>query len=307
MPFVIHANLDCEATWAGTTLPAGVTARISLYGALLATLAPRDPEVWVPAAIDPARLVPAPAWCVPAMRVGVPPRADLAWADPSARAANDRRLALRVADEQRLGLPGAKTIASLAELDLSGPWVSKAPWTSAGRDRCHGVGEPTREQRTRIERLLARHGSLVLEPWCDRLVDVGVCATVCEDRSVVAHPPHGLVSDARGGFLGIDLAPPALLAHERALLDVCVQAAGAAIAALGYVGPFAIDAFAYRDGAERKFHPLCEINARYTFGWIARSLGARFGTQRLGFARAIPEGAVVLVAPADDGVAAWCV
>lgn len=307
MPFVIHANLDCEATWAGAALPSGVNQRIALYGALLATLAPRDPEVWVPAPVDTARLVPAPAWSVPVMRVGVPPRADLVWAAADARAANDRRLALRIAEEQRFGLPGAKTIASATEIDLSGPWVSKAPWTSAGRDRCHGVGEPTREQRTRIERLLARHGTLVLEPWCDRLLDVGVCATVCADGSIVAHPPHGLVSDARGGFLGIDLAPPALLAHERALLDASVHAAGVALAALGYLGPFAIDAFAYRDGSERKFHPLCEINARYTFGWIARSLGARFGTQRLGFARAMPAGAVVLIAPADDGVTAWCV
>jgi hypothetical protein len=178
MACVVHANLDCEATWAGVPLPGGVVQRISLYGALVATLAPADGdvEVWVPAPVDAARLRPAPAWHVPRMRVGVPPRADLAWADPAARAVNDRRLALQVAVAERFALSGARTIAHVDEIQLAGPWVCKAPWTSAGRDRCHGVGAPSREARTRIERLLARHGALVLEPWCDRLVDVGVCA-----------------------------------------------------------------------------------------------------------------------------------
>lgn len=309
MPFTIQANLDCEATWAGVALPAAVQQRIALYGALVATLAPAAAtacEVWLPAAIDAARLQPAPAWVVPTVRVGVPSRADLRWADPSARAANDRRLALRVATEQRFALPGAKVIERVADIDLAGPWVCKAPWTSAGRDRCHGVGVPAREQATRVGRLLARYGALVLEPWCERILDVGVCATVAVDGSVTAHPPHGLLSDSRGGFLGIDLAPPALLAHERALLETSVQAAGAALSRIGYAGPFAIDAFAYRDGEERRFHPLCEINARFTFGWVARSLGARLGTTRLGFARAVPDDAIVMILPASDGVTAWC-
>ena len=80
----------------------------------------------------------------------------------------------------------------------------------------------------------------------------------------------------------------------------------------------AVDAFAYRDGdGTRRFHPLCEINARLTFGWIARALAARLGTRRLGFGPP-PDGALVLigadesgrggnaVADAGDGVTAWC-
>ena len=34
-PFIVHANLDCEARWAGITLPARVQQRISLLGALV--------------------------------------------------------------------------------------------------------------------------------------------------------------------------------------------------------------------------------------------------------------------------------
>ncbi|MDQ3300074.1 MAG: hypothetical protein M3619_26130, partial [Myxococcota bacterium] len=187
---------------------------------------------------------------------------------------------------------------------LAGPWVCKAPWTAAGRDRCHGTGTPTAEQRTRLERLLARFGSLVAEPWCDRLVDVGVCATVAADGLISAQAAHGLLTDRRGGFLGIDLTPPALERAERDQLVILVGAAGAALAARGYVGPFTVDAFAYQEDATRRFQPLCEINARFSFGWIARAFAARTGITRLGFA-APPPGATILIQPADDHVTAW--
>nr|MBA3819244.1 hypothetical protein [Deltaproteobacteria bacterium] len=56
--------------------------------------------------------------------------------------------------------------------------------------------------------------------------------------------------------------------------------------------------------AGRHFHPLCEINARYSFGWIARGFAARTGATRLGFG-APPPGATELITPAADGVTAW--
>lgn len=316
-PYVVHANLGCEAAWAGVPLPGAVAQRISYYAALLAAVAPADAadvEVWAPAAIDAARLREVPGWRPPAMRAGTPPRADAAWADPLAKAVNDRRLALEVAAARGAALPGSKTIASADEIDLPGPWVCKAPWTSAGRDRCRGEGPPTLEQRTRLGRLLAAYGELVLEPWCDRIADVGVCARVVPGGAVRLEPPHSLLVDPRGGFLGIDLAAPALTSAESAQLSDLVTAAGAALAARGYAGPFAVDAFAYRDpgtatgtatGPARRFHPLCEINARLTFGWIARALAARLGTTKLGFARP-PDGALVLISDTGDGITAWC-
>jgi hypothetical protein len=300
--FIVHANLDCEARWAGVTLPHNVQQRISLLGSLVATLAPaaHEVEVWVPAAVDPARLAQPTT-----MRVGVPPRCDLAWADPLAKTVNDRRLALELARTHEVALPGAKVITRVDDIDLAGRWVTKAPWTAAGRDRCHGDGAPTAEQRTRIGRLLETFGALVLEPWCERIVDVGVCATVAPDSLVVSHPAHGLLTDARGGFLGIDLAPPALEADERAQLGLMVAAAGAALCDHGYAGPFAIDAFAYRDrDGARRFQPLCEINARFSFGWIARALEQRTGATQLGFGEP-PPGATILIAPGDDRVTAW--
>jgi hypothetical protein len=313
---IVLANLDCEARWAQRPLPAAVARRISAAGMLLGALAPTaDPvEVWTPAAIDPARVhLPGVA-----LRAGVPSRWDLAWADPDAKAANDRRLALAIHAELGTVLPGARAVASLAELDahLAGGgaragvdhrWVCKAPWTAAGRDRAHGQGDAaTGELRVYLGRLLAHFGALLFEPWLDRVLDTGVCATIDRAGRVTAAPPHTLISDERGGFRGIELAAPALAPDERAALDRAVTACGAKLARLGYAGPFGVDAFAYRDAAgERRFHALCELNARHTFGHVARALGDRLGVSRLGFGSP-PAGARVLVAPGDgDPIAAW--
>lgn len=314
---VVHANLDCESRWSGLPLSQAVRSRISLYGALVSALAPDgDVELWTPAAIDPARWLGRPI----AFRVGTPSVIDLQWAAPTAKAANDRRLAYEIARELGTGLDahaieldgtqshGAhedprlkeKLVASLAALRSlqSGPWIAKAAWTAAGRDRVRGEGAPTDEQLTRLSRLLASCGALVVEPYCDRLFDFGVCARV-DDSGVQAQPPHSLLVDPRGGFVGIDLAEPPLERAERELVERAVEAAGKAIAQTGYHGPFAIDGFAYRDGDQRRVHPLCEINARYSFGWIARAYG-----KRLGFSPA-PPSATTLITPAGDGVTAW--
>lgn len=317
-------NLDCEAGWAGVALPEAIRRRISLYAALFAACAPEDGdgdgdpdgpphELWVPAAVEPARLVAHPRWTPPILRTGEPPGAlDLAWADPAAREANDRGRTLAIAQALGVALPGARLVGSLAELDshLAGfadrPWICKARWTAAGRDRARGTGAAvTGELRTRLGRMFERFGPLVFEPWLDRVADFGVCGELAAGGVVALAEPHRLRTDPRGGFLGVELAP----ALDRAIaepLHATARAAATLLAAqTGYRGPFAIDAFVYRDGGAHHLHPLCELNARHTFGWIARGLARRLGIRRLGF-DAPPHGATVLIAPGDDRVTAWC-
>lgn len=311
----LRANLDCEATWAGVALPAAVRARVSLYATLIAACAPDDGvhDVWLPAAIDPARLVAHPGWTPPRVHTGAPPGSfDLVWADPAAKDANDRSRTLAIAEALGVALPGARVVASLAALDahltqLPGAWVCKARWTAAGRDRAHGTGPVgDGELRRRLARMFDRLGPLVVEPWLDRVADFGVCGTIDDDDRIRIEPPHRLRTDPRGGFIGIDLAPP----DDADLVETLTATARAAAIRLthttGYRGPFAIDAFTYRASDTRvRLHPLCEINARRSFGWIARGLAGRLAIRTLGF-DAPPPGAHVLITPGDDRVSAWC-
>lgn len=316
-------NLDCEARWAGVALPDAVLRRISLYATLFAACAPDDGDpaphqIWVPAPVDPARLLAHPRWTPPTVRVrpsDLTVARDcapaLAWADPAAKLANDRSHTLAIAEALGVALPGARVVGSLAELDahLAGfagrAWICKARWTAAGRDRARGTGATVDgELRVRLGRMLARFGPLVFEPWLDRVADYGVCGEVGAGDVTVAEP-HQMITDPRGGFLGValDAVDPAIAAPLRQL----AHAAAARVAATGYRGPFAIDAFVYRDPctAALHLHPLCELNARYSFGWIARALARRLGIRRLGFDPP-PPGATVLIAPGDDRVTAWC-
>src|SRR5207244_12087504 len=105
---IILANLDQEARWSGLGIPAHVARRISAAAALLAALAPdgEPVEIFAPAQVDPARI----QFARPTMRTGEPVHFDLAWADPAARAVNDRRFALGVAEELGCALPGARAI-----------------------------------------------------------------------------------------------------------------------------------------------------------------------------------------------------
>jgi hypothetical protein len=181
------------------------------------------------------------------VREGVPAMQHVVWAKPGAKAANDRRVALGVHETLGTLLPGQRVISKLDELaNVSGPWVAKAPWTAAGRDRAHGDGPPTGERLVHVTRLLDKFGALLFEPWCDRMLDLGVCGTIDKAGAITMHAPHTLRSDARGTFVGIDLAQPALAPREAAELARFVDAAASALHALEYDGPFGIDAFVHR-------------------------------------------------------------
>src|SRR5260221_2198791 len=142
MTFDILANLDQEARWGGQTLPPSVLERISAAASLLAALAPdgSDVHVWAPAEVNSARLCELPGWTPPHMHTGDRGAYNLTWANPGARAANDRRFALDVARELGCALHRARPINSVAELERhiavrteGTSWVCKAGWTSARR------------------------------------------------------------------------------------------------------------------------------------------------------------------------------
>jgi hypothetical protein len=56
---------------------------------------------------------------------------------------------------------------------------------------------------------------------------------------------------------------------ELAALNETFERAAEALRGAGYFGPFGIDAFRYLDAQNvERFHPLGEINARYSMGWL---------------------------------------
>ncbi|MBM4290620.1 MAG: ferritin-like domain-containing protein [Deltaproteobacteria bacterium] len=175
--------------------------------------------------------------------------------------------------------------------------AAKAALGAAGR----GVlrlerGALSAPQRGWLRRQARAHG-VTLEPWYPRALDLSFHGRVERVGDALAVRADGVVLsdvDARGAYRGAWLcAPTAPLspALQRALTDdgrdprrlrraaeAATRAVGDALAALGYVGCFGLDALLSWDPARAddpaaaRLHPLVEVNPRVTMGRLALAL-----------------------------------
>ncbi|MEM9593308.1 MAG: hypothetical protein AAGD06_03555 [Acidobacteriota bacterium] len=201
--------------------------------------------------------------------------------DPrTAARVNHRRFGLELGRRLGLAPDGATFVGSLAEVDdaarrAPGPWVVKACLSAAGRSRYvhrpaadpHGV----KGARRRVERLLRHHGPLLYEPWEDRTDDFGVVLWVgADDHRVAALHRQGV--DREGRFLGPDSirdAGAALSESDRRRLHRVAGWVADGLRGAGYLGPAGLDAWRHRTEHGLELRPFGEINARFTFGWLA--------------------------------------
>jgi hypothetical protein len=106
----------------------------------------------------------------------------------------------------------------------------------------------------------------------ERTADFGGCALLTRSGLRVLGF-HRQAVDLKGQFAGVELIPEAPAGMMEA-----VEGAGRALERAGYAGPFGIDAWEYRGpGGSLAFNPLGEINARMTFGLVARAAAERPG------------------------------
>lgn len=332
MTMLLVANLDCEVEWAGAPpLPAPVRARIAALGTLMRALAASDDDaIELPAAVDPARMPRVEGFPSPRLVVRGHPSTrslrDLAqgervvsWGGDAelGRRCNDRRLAHVIAAQRGAVPAGAAIVASVEELEAHLPattaasptraWVAKATICAAGRDRVRRRGaELDAATRIRCGRLLDRGGALLLEPWLERTLDLGQPGEIAGGVVTLA-PPHRLLCDDTGGFRGVVIGDAPEVAVHAAALAATGRAAGEALASLGYQGRFVVDAFVHRTAAGEVLRPLVEINARLTFGWIARAWAARLGpgTLEVGTGLPPPDAVALLLPSAEDPTSAW--
>ncbi len=217
-----------------------------------------------------------------------------------AAACNDKTLSVTIPLDSQWSLSNRCVVQSMAEFDhyiASAPlgpddsWVAKVPYSASGRERVKRRGRILDgEMRVRTERLLARYGQLLVEPWMNRVADFGTMGIVHETSSHNRiFPTHKLVNDAMGVFRGIQISDHVIaqeLGEEHALaLQSTAKAVANTLGTMGYRGPFGIDSFLYksREG-DLRLNALCEINARLSFGLVARALAEKQGADDYHFA-----------------------
>jgi hypothetical protein len=156
-------------------------------------------------------------------------------------------------------------------------WVIKSPFGFAARDRVLGRG-PHLEgaQATWCERRLQRGETLIFQPWLEVKREYGIALEISMDGSYEIHGISDLQTNGAGtgtGYiLGRKPAPQRLAELERISRVVAGR-----LFKENYFGPVGIDALEHAGG----LHPLLEINARYTLGFIAVAAERIFGAGRL--------------------------
>lgn len=176
---------------------------------------------------------------------------ELGWAQPGAAIAN-------TFDE----LEQAVAVACPLRDDK---WIIKSPFGFAARDRVLGRG-PTleRPQARWCERRFARGERLIFQPWLEVIREYGIVMEISSDGAYrllgISDLQTNGAGTGKGYLLGRPPAPHRMLELEGVAEVVCAR-----LFREGYVGPVGIDALEHSGG----FHPLLEINARYTMGFVA--------------------------------------
>lgn len=183
------------------------------------------------------------------------------------RRVNDRAFAAGLG----LGLPGARVfsdadalVAYLASQAPGEAWLLKRAFGFAGRGR-RRVRAPVLDaaEVAWIRRSLVDGPGVLVEPEQDDVTDFALHGYLLPDGRLTRGRTTRQTIDQSGAWLGSAPADDALAPTERAALDQAFDAVVDALRAVGYFGPFDVDAYRHRRG----FQALGELNARYTMGF----------------------------------------
>jgi len=191
------------------------------------------------------------------------------------REANGRAFCARVGQT----LPGAAYIYSMETLEemarQAGPGqelLLKRPFGFAGRERRRVIGGVLDPSTAGFAARSFRTGEgLQVEPWLRRGRDFARHGYLAEDGRLLKGPLMEQQCDPMGRWQGsvvADVSGSPLRPEHARQLEEELERTAQALSAIGYFGPFGIDAFEYeRADGEPGFQPRSEINARFSMGY----------------------------------------
>lgn len=171
-------------------------------------------------------------------------------------------------------LPGSATASDFEELGRivaracpapNDKWVIKSPYGFAARDRVLGRGPSLEEPQAKwSRRRLAAGETLIFQPWLEVVREYGIVLEITRDGTCDVIGISDLQTNGAGTGTGYILGRPPS-PHRAFELERFAQVVGLRLFEEGYYGPVGIDALEHAGG----LHPLLEINARYTMGFVA--------------------------------------
>lgn len=203
---------------------------------------------------------------------------------------------LGVSESGWLCLDLDEAVLKIDQLLEHGQVLAKASYSSAGRGhRRINRESPPDATRNWLRNTIESHGSIVIEPWLERVADFSALYEVHAAGEVSLVGFTVMENDAAGRFLGTRVSPKwardldpevvAFLYREADVLTWYQERIPAVIGELlpGYVGPFGVDAMVHRrvDGTLALRH-VVELNVRMTMGRVALELLKKSATHRSG-------------------------
>lgn len=147
----------------------------------------------------------------------------------------------------------------------SDKWVIKSPFGFAARDRVLGRGARLDAPQAKWSlRRLALGETLIFQPWLKVIREYGVVLEISVDGSIEIQGISDLQTNGAGTGTGYILGRPPT-PQRTGELERIAHLVGARLFQEGYYGPVGVDALEREGG----LHPLLEINARYTMGFVA--------------------------------------
>ncbi len=203
--------------------------------------------------------------------------------------ANSRATSHQLEQEWNVGLPGERRIETLTQFDEAiestqvpdRRWVVKAEFGMSARERILGRGRATEADKNWVVRRLKQHQAVFLEPWVDRVDEVGVQIEIPNEGPPRLIGVSPMLVDERGQYAGSWFAgrESLPLAQHHLWQDAISTALRAAnhLQSEGYFGPLGLDSMLYRDvDGSLRIRPLQDINARWTMGRLSLGLRRRF-------------------------------
>jgi hypothetical protein len=185
-------------------------------------------------------------------------------------------------------LPHASYVRDMEALEAairapspSGTFLLKRDFSFAGRERRQARGgELDASTRGFAARSFAKGEGMQVEPWLELAGDFALHGFLLAQGRWFTGPLVTQVCDTQGRWVESQLAAPdALTAPERTALELELDRVARALGDLGYVGPFGVDAYRYRDAhGALAFQPRSEINARFTMGYPRELLDRALAT-----------------------------
>jgi len=188
------------------------------------------------------------------------------------REANGRAFCARLGQTME-GAAYAYTMETIEQCVASiGPGkdlVLKRAFGFAGRERRRVVGGAFDANTLGFARRSLESGEgLQVEPWVERTRDFALHGYLGIGGELLVGPLMQQHCDAMGRWQRSSPAEGELDPDFRARLDREIARSARALHAIGYFGPFGVDAFEYLDARGRiAFQPRSEINARFSMGY----------------------------------------